>query len=54
MITGRVTALREATVDLTVTGPNQRRQGMDAVLDTGFNGFLTRPNDVVRALARLS
>jgi clan AA aspartic protease len=50
MITGRVTALREATVDLTVTGPTQRRQVIEAVLDTGFNGFLTLPNHVVRAL----
>jgi clan AA aspartic protease len=50
MITGRVTAFRKAIVDLTVAGPNQRRQVIEAVLDTGFNGFLTLPNHVVRAL----
>jgi clan AA aspartic protease len=50
MITGRVTALREATIGLTVTGSNQRQQVLEAVLDTGFNGFLTLPNHVVRAL----
>ena len=50
MITGRVTALREAIVDLTVAGPTQRRQVIEAVLDTGFNGFLTLPNHVVRTL----
>lgn len=50
MITGRMTALREATIGLAVTGPTQRRQVIEAVLDTGFNGFLTLPNHVVRAL----
>ena len=35
---------------LTVTGPSQRRQVIEAVLDTGFNGFLTLPHHVVRAL----
>jgi clan AA aspartic protease len=50
MITGRVTALREAIVGLAVTGPNQRQQVIEAVLNTGFNGFLTLPNHVVRAL----
>jgi clan AA aspartic protease len=50
MITGRVTASREATIGLTVTGPNQHWQALEAVLDTGFNGFLTLPSHVVRAL----
>jgi clan AA aspartic protease len=53
MMTGKVTALREATVCVTVTGPNQHRQVVDAVLDTGFNGFLTLPSHMVPAL-RLS
>jgi clan AA aspartic protease len=50
MMTGRVTALREATLRLTVIGPDQRPQAVDAVLDTGFNGFLTLPSHVVRTL----
>jgi clan AA aspartic protease len=50
MMTGRVTALREATLRLTVVGPDQRPQAVDAVLDTGFNGFLTLPSHVVRTL----
>jgi predicted aspartyl protease len=35
MIPGRVTALRKATLRLTVIGPDQRQQAVDAVLDTG-------------------
>ena len=48
MMTGRVTALREATLRLKVIGPDQRQQAGDAVLDTGFNGSLTLPSHVVR------
>ena len=50
MMTGRVTAHREATLRLTVIGPDQRQHTVDAVLDTGFNGFLTLPSHVVRTL----
>ena len=50
MITGRVTALREATIRLTVRGPHQHQQEVEAVIDTGFNGFLTLPSHVVHAL----
>ena len=50
MMTGRVTARREATLPLTVIGPNQHQHAVDAVLDTGFNGFLTIPSHVVRTL----
>ena len=50
MMTGRVTTLHEATLRLTVIGPDQRQQAVDTVLDTGFNGFLTLPSHVVRTL----
>jgi clan AA aspartic protease len=50
MMTGRVTALREATLRLTVIGPDQRQQVVEAVLDTGYNGFLTLPSHIVRPL----
>jgi clan AA aspartic protease len=50
MMTGRVTARREATLRLTVLGPDQRQHAVDAVLDTGFNGFLTLSSHVVRTL----
>ena len=50
MMTGRVTARREATLRLTVLGPDQRQHVADTVLDTGFNGFLTLPSHMIRAL----
>jgi clan AA aspartic protease len=50
MMTGKMTALREVIVRLTVTGPGQHWQAVDVVLDTGFNGFLTLPSHMVRAL----
>ena len=50
MMTGRVTARREATLRLTVLGPDQRQHVADTVLDTGFNGFLTLPSHMVQTL----
>jgi clan AA aspartic protease len=50
MMTGRVTALREATIRLAVSGPDQCQHAVDAVLDTGFNGFLTLPSHLVQTL----
>jgi len=50
MMTGRVTARREATLRLAVMGPAHRQHAVDAVLDTGFNGFLTLPSHVVQTL----
>lgn len=51
MMTGRVTAVCEATLRLTVIGPDHDQLAVESVVDTGFNGFLTLPNDVVRALS---
>ena len=50
MMTGKVTALGEATIPLMVTGPGQHWQAVDAVLDTGFNGFLTLASHLVHTL----
>ena len=50
MIAGKVTAFREATIGLIVMGPNQLRQDVEAVLDTGFNGFLTLSSSVIHGL----
>jgi clan AA aspartic protease len=50
MMIGVVTANREATIRLMVAGPDQRQEASEVVIDTGFNGFLTLPSHVVRAL----
>lgn len=41
---------REAIIRLPVRGPDEREQEIEAVIDTGFNGFLTLPPEVVMAL----
>ncbi len=41
---------REARIPLMVLGPNGEEQGVAAILDTGFSGFLTLPTSVIEAL----
>jgi len=50
MITGHMTAQREATVRLVLLDMAQRPHDIAVVLDTGFNGFLTLPRAVVHTL----
>jgi clan AA aspartic protease len=50
MILGGVNADREATISLNILGENQQRQEIEAVIDTGFTGFLTLPPDIITAL----
>lgn len=50
MITGTVTSDREATIRLPVRGPNEQEQEIEAIIDTGFNGFMTLPPAVITAL----
>ena len=49
MISG-VFSDREARLPLVVQGPNGEEQGVAAILDTGFSGFLTLPASVIEAL----
>jgi clan AA aspartic protease len=49
MITGVVNAEGEATIRLTVLGPSGQ-QAVEAVIDTGFSGFLTLPFTIVASL----
>lgn len=50
MIVGNVNANREAIVQLAVFGENQQRQGISAVIDTGYTGFLTLPSTIITIL----
>ena len=50
MIRGTVSAFREALVTLTVHGPAGDEQQVEAVIDTGFDGMLTLPSNVIVAL----
>ena len=50
MIEGAVNAGYEAVIPLTLLGPEVQTQEIEAVVDTGFNGFLTLPSILVRGL----
>ena len=47
MIEGVVNAAFEAVIPLTVQGPAGQTQDIEAVVDTGFTGFLSLPSGVV-------
>jgi clan AA aspartic protease len=53
MIPGVVNENLEATVHLQVRGPGGREHDIEAVIDTGFNGFLTVSPAPVRRLGLL-
>jgi len=48
-MTGTVRA-REARIRINVRGPSGRRKHIEAVIDTGFTGWLTLPASVISAL----
>lgn len=50
MITGTVSADREAIIRLEVLSPDKESRAVEAVVDTGFTGFLTLPSYTVAAL----
>ena len=50
MMQGVVNQRCEATLPLVVGNANGQRQVIDAVIDTGFNGFLTLPSSIITSL----
>jgi clan AA aspartic protease len=50
MITGIITATREAVIVLTVRGPEGHEETVDVVIDTGFDGWLSLPPSIVANL----
>jgi clan AA aspartic protease len=50
MITGVVTNDREAIISLIVRGPAGQRQRITAVIDTGYNGYLSLPPVIITSL----
>ena len=49
MIGGRIRN-REAIIELEVTGPGQPSHQIEAVIDTGYNGYLTLPARLLTVL----
>ena len=50
MMIGHVNAYREAVISLSVEGSGSLRHDISAVIDTGFNGYLTLPAALIQAL----
>jgi clan AA aspartic protease len=50
MMQGVVNLRREATLTIIVGNSNQKLQAIEAVIDTGFNGFLCLPSAIIATL----
>ncbi len=50
MIIGRITVNREVIVELEVVSSSHENENVEAVIDTGFNGYLILPIDLVNQL----
>jgi len=50
MITGTVTAAREAAISLQVEGPDRRAEAVEFAIDTGFTGFIALPSEEIARL----
>jgi predicted aspartyl protease len=50
MMQGVVNLRREAMLTVVVGNSNRQLQAIDAVIDTGFNGFLSLPSAIITTL----
>jgi clan AA aspartic protease len=50
MITGIVTDRREAVIRIKVRGPAGHEQEIEAIIDTGFDGWLSLPSSLIAHL----
>lgn len=50
MMQGVVNLRREATLPLVISNANRQQQVFDAVIDTGFTGFLSLPSTIIATL----
>jgi clan AA aspartic protease len=50
MIFGVVNVRREATLPLVISNATGQREVINAVIDTGFDGFLSLPSDIITRL----
>lgn len=50
MITGRVNSYREAVISVSLSGFEGTALEVDAVVDTGYAGYLTLPTSMIEAL----
>jgi clan AA aspartic protease len=50
MIVGHVNSRREAIIQLAVLGESSQTQGIKAIIDTGYTGFLTLPSAIITTL----
>ena len=49
MIIGRITDNQEAIIELEIVGLS-RREKIEVVIDTGFDGYLTLPSDLINRI----
>ena len=49
MMTGKVTGNLDAVIEMEVVGSDQREK-IEAIIDTGFYGFLVLPSDLISRL----